>query len=1455
MAFAGGLPTAEPSEKAGAAQILILSAYHSGYRWSDAVLDGLRTTLIASRPNARLYVEYLDSKRLYSQATMDRLADLIRVKYNSVRLNALIVADDNALAFLRRYRGTLFRGIPTVFCGANNVDLQGVRALAPITGVNEAADVKATIDAALALLPDTRHIVVVNDTTPTGRNVHKEIRNAAAAYADQITFAYLEALPFETLLRRLRQLESGAIVLFSFFFRDSEGRFFEYDESAAAICAAAPVPVFGLWEFNLGHGIVGGKLVSGVTQGINAGELTLRILAGEHADEIPIMMRSPNRFAFDYARIQQFSLNADRLPAGSHLINRPRRLYETHKALIWSVTVALTALTLLSACLLVAIRRGRRSQTQLRSSQDFLTGITRNIPGVVYQFYATDAGKYGMTYISERSRDILALEPDPETFLENVARRIHAADVDRFWSSVKEAVAREAPWHFEGRYIKTPNETLWLTGDSTPHREGTRLLFDGVLVDTTARKQRIEDQRLRLEGFQRHQTALIAMGNHTATIDGDMTRATRFLTESMAHALDVARVGVWMLDDAGEKMVLVDGYDGATDAHTAGDLLETAQYPSYFTAQRRDWIIAADNAVTDPRTAELADGYLVPNGIGALLDAGIFKAGKLAGVICHEHTAGARTWDTDEISLARSASEFLSRTLMQAEHLDAQAALGELQRRQTQIIDFLPDPTFVIDTAGRVIVWNRAIAEVTGVPAEEMLGQDNYAYAVPFYGHRQPLLIDLVLNWDPAVADTYIEIRRDGDVLHSENWNELVAGERRYFRNAAGPLLNETGNVIGAIEITRDVTEQHRAATELRRRWEFLESVLYHAPDAIIILDDDHRVMEWNPGAEKIFGYQREEALGNELDALVAQGEIRREANRKTTIVLGGRRVEAFETHRHRKDGTAVAVIAAGSPILVDGRLIGVVAMYTDISNLKQAEAAIREREQMLRLVLDTIPVRVFWKDREGRYLGCNRAFAADAGRATPDEMLGKDDYAMTWAPEAALYRKDDDAVMASGEPRLDYEEVQTTPTGGKIWLNTSKVPMRDAQNQIIGVLGTYQDITERKVAEEEVRRLRNYLANIINSMPSVLVGVDAEGRVTQWNREAEKLTGLSFERVAAQPLDAALPFLKPEIARIQKAIRDRLLIHDPKIARHQDGETRFLDLTIYPLVANGVEGAVIRVDDVTERVRLEEMMIQSEKMLSVGGLAAGMAHEINNPLAGILQNAAVLENRLVGDLPANDRAAAAAGTTMAAIGGYLHARRIPEMVDAIRASGKRAAAIVRNMLSFARKGNRDIARHRLDQLLDQTIELVQTDYDMKKQYDFKRIAIKRAYAEAPPVPCEESKIQQVFLNVLKNGAEAMAIDTAGGSPQFSLRVADDDAWVRVEIEDNGPGIPEAVRKRIFEPFFTTKEVGKGTGLGLSVSYFIITEDHGGKMSVTSEPGRGTRFTIRLLKQWASLNA
>lgn len=257
--------------------------------------------------------------------------------------------------------------------------------------------------------------------------------------------------------------------------------------------------------------------------------------------------------------------------------------------------------------------------------------------------------------------------------------------------------------------------------------------------------------------------------------------------------------------------------------------------------------------------------------------------------------------------------------------------------------------------------------------------------------------------------------------------------------------------------------------------------------------------------------------------------------------------------------------------------------------------------------------------------------------------------------------------------------------------------------------------------------------------------------------------------------------------------------------------------------------------------------MIQTEKMMSVGGLAAGMAHEINNPLAGIIQNAQVLQNRIKGDLPKNSVVAGECGTDMVTIEAYVERRGLVRIIKSIVDSSIRAAKIVENMLSFSQKSDANsFEYHDITELMDRTLEICASDYDLKKRYDFKSIEIVKRYArQLPNIYCESSEIQQVFMNILKNGAEAMNRPDQP-PPCFIISITSGAENLKIIIKDNGSGMPQTTMKRVFEPFFTTKGKHKGTGLGLSVAYFIIVDNHKGTISVTSTQGRETTFTITL---------
>ncbi|NMZ22722.1 PAS domain-containing protein [Pseudomonas proteolytica] len=391
-------------------------------------------------------------------------------------------------------------------------------------------------------------------------------------------------------------------------------------------------------------------------------------------------------------------------------------------------------------------------------------------------------------------------------------------------------------------------------------------------------------------------------------------------------------------------------------------------------------------------------------------------------------------------------------------------------------------------------------------------------------------------------------------------------------------------------------------------------------------------------------------------------------------------------------------------------------------------------------------------------------------------------------------------------------------------------------------------EVQVRSKIEKKLTGFQNYLNSIIDSMPSALIALDEQLYVTQWNQEASALSGTRLDQALNQPIFLAFEPLKPYLPQLKATVEQHTVERIERVTWIKDDEPKHYALTFYPLMGGAGRGVVIRIDDITQRLSLEEMMVQSEKMLSVGGLAAGMAHEINNPLGAILHNVQNIRRRLSTELPKNLEHAEQVGVELETVNRYLQSREVPQLLDGIQQAGARAAKIVTHMLSFSRRSNRQMAPCDLPALIDQAVEIAGNDFDLAIGFDFKGQAIIRQFDPAlGPVPGTANELEQVLLNLLKNAAQAIHLREDDSEPgRIILRTRLNPPWAEIQVEDNGIGMSENVRKRTFEPFFTTKEIGQGTGLGLSVSYFIITNNHKGQMEVHSTLGQGTCFTLRL---------
>ena len=531
------------------------------------------------------------------------------------------------------------------------------------------------------------------------------------------------------------------------------------------------------------------------------------------------------------------------------------------------------------------------------------------------------------------------------------------------------------------------------------------------------------------------------------------------------------------------------------------------------------------------------------------------------------------------------------------------------------------------------------------------------------------------------------------------------------------------------------------------------------------------------------------------------------------------------------------------------------------------------DMEQMFNGILDTM-IEIFNCDRAWILFPCNpnaASYSMPFLKARP-QWHKEPGYNVKINRQASdllkeILRSDDPVVFDKISGKKIRKEVQKKdfvlsqiiipifPKTGEPWAvglhqcSHARVWTREDSRLFKGISQRIADGLSSMLLFRELRQTKNYFDNVINSMPSILMGVDLEGRITQWNYRAKLDTGIALKDVIGQYFYHLFPHLIKFVDTIKTAIDEQKVIEEIKIPRLIKGKTIYENITIYPLKGAHTQGAVIRMDDVTQQIQMEEMMIQSEKMLSIGGLAAGMAHEINNPLAGMMQNAQLVLNRLSKKIPGNEKIAQEVGTSMEVIKAYMDKRKILNQLEHINEAGARAAGIVQNMLSFAKKAKGSKTYENLARLLDRTIELAQNDYDLKKRFDFKQIKIRKQEDKAfPLIFCEPGKIQQVFLNIIKNGTETMVEfkEKMTEPPEFFIRFSIADDMGVIQIKDNGPGMTEDVRKRVFEPFYTTKSPNKGTGLGLSVAFFIIVEEHQGELSVESAPGQGANFIIKL---------
>jgi two-component system cell cycle sensor histidine kinase/response regulator CckA len=500
--------------------------------------------------------------------------------------------------------------------------------------------------------------------------------------------------------------------------------------------------------------------------------------------------------------------------------------------------------------------------------------------------------------------------------------------------------------------------------------------------------------------------------------------------------------------------------------------------------------------------------------------------------------------------------------------------------------------------------------------------------------------------------------------------------------------------------------------------------------------------------------------------------------------------------------------------------------MFVVQNQLLQSSRELQKNLSLLQGITEGTTDSVFVKDLRGRYLMINSAGAQLLGR-TVEEVIGKDDTELFTPENGRQIMAADRKVVDSGKTQT-YEELGVSAGVARTYLST-KGPHRDSNGEVIGLLGICRDITDRKRGEEEFRRSQQKLRIHFEHTPLAVVEWDTQLRITEWSSSAERVFG--YSRHEALGRDASFlvpPALREHVDRMgQEILGQKGGTRSANDNLTKDGRTISCEWYNTPLVdeSGNVLGVASLVQDVTERVALEERLRQSQKMEAVGRLAGGVAHDFNNLLTVIMGYSQILTDGLPG------------------------ASRLKDATTQIRSAADRAAGITRQLLAFSRK---QVLSPRVIDLNDVMLNL---DTMLRRLIGEDVEVLTVPGRDLGTVKADPGQIEQVIMNLALNARDAMP---NGGKLTLETENMDlDDSYAReheplqpgryvmLAVSDTGTGMSSDTQAHIFEPFFTTKEVGKGTGLGLSMVYGIVKQS-GGYIWVYSEPGRGTTFKIYL---------
>ncbi len=651
------------------------------------------------------------------------------------------------------------------------------------------------------------------------------------------------------------------------------------------------------------------------------------------------------------------------------------------------------------------------------------------------------------------------------------------------------------------------------------------------------------------------------------------------------------------------------------------------------------------------------------------------------------------------------------------------------------------------------------------------------------------------------------------------------------------------------INLFQEINRLRQRERQLQEQQNLLSRLIENMEVLLVVLDGNGNVVRFNKSCERLFGYTGSE-MRVKLTTRQLELPIPREIDALRDLVIemrSGNQVQRYENKWLTRAGET-RFISWAIQILQDpnGDVEYIYATGTDITERKNAERMLKREQLLNQSMINSIPDMIFYKNLAGVYLGCNTYYEKIMGCHSRD-IIGKTDEKLHSSNLAESYRETDKIALEYGG-MISYENWMKDYKGNTILVETCKTPYYGPDGDVVGVIGIGRDITKHRLAEDALRSTNSEIEQLISSLPSGMVVLSCDTRITRWNNAAQNIFGISPGETVGRLLEELN--IEWEWETIQSSIErcsmeGKPIYPEPIKFQRQDGSEGFLGLNVSPLVNNQKEitGFILLCADITERKILENRLSQAQRLESIGQLAAGVAHEINTPIQYIGDNTLFLQNsfqELIG--------------FMQKYGGFNQDSKgdeevqflvseIPTAIGECLEGIKRVSEIVQAMKEFSHPGVKEKTLLDINHALQNTLAVTRNEwkYSAQVETDFD--------PDLPEVLCLPGEINQVFLNIIVNAAQAIhsmsdQLEEEKGTIRLSTRRVE--GMVEVRISDTGPGIPEEIQPRIFEPFFTTKEVGKGTGQGLALAYDLIERKHDGSISFETRPGNGTTFIIRL---------